>query len=427
MASIPKNEFFKTALKIFSSHQSATKDERGAISVIFAVLFSGFLVIGLLALVIDVGVLYQERRTLQNAADATALAIAQECAELASGGTAILCQSSNLAQANQFAGKNSDDGKTRVLQVCGLGSVGLSPCPASTNRQFDCKDTSLTGVEQYVRVRTTSLTGQGESIVKFFFAPFLKDSIDGVSLRSCAQVAWGVATEAPVVYPLALPICFYQDQAEKQHNAYDENDPTYLPAEDCPYTPIGSPSPIQIDVPVIKGMAMFTAINEVDSGCPTIFDPVIVEIGDVLTPIAPGNANDIASICLNIVRSLGYTQTQNAAYQAFLQDFVLGKTLYIPVIKDLDCGGASNCKRLKVGYFFSVIVKGIKLKNVIEVGFGKSGPQNVAANTGWKNSDCEANTYCFYGKFTRATPPGRPIKVDPNQPNTGVNKVILLP
>ena len=427
MAITPKNGTRETFLSNIHSLKSAKQSEQGAISVIFAVLLSSFLVIGLLALVIDVGVLYQERRTLQNSADATALAIAQECAELSSGGTAVLCQSSNLNQASEFAGKNSDDGKTRVFEVCGIGRPGLSACPPSLNRQFDCKDESLAGVDQYVRVRTTSLTTSGGSKIQFFFAPFLENSIDGVSMRSCAQVAWGAATEAPVVYPLALPICFYQDLAEKQHNAYDENNPLYLPEEDCPYTPIGVSSPIQIDVPVIKGMAMFTEINGVNSGCPTIFNPVIIKLGDILTPIAPGNANDIASICLDTVRSLGYSQTQNAAYQAFLNDFVLGKTLYIPVIKDLDCGGAPNCKRLKVGYFFSVIVKGIKLKNVIEVGYGKSGPQNAASQSGWKNADCDANTYCFYGKFTRATPPGRPVKVDPNQPNTGVNKVILLP
>jgi len=408
--------------------QDISQSERGAISVIFGVLLSGFLVVGLLALVIDVGVLYQERRTLQNAADATALAIAQECAELNSGSAApILCQSTNLIPASQFSGKNSDDGKTNVSQVCGIGSAALTPCPPSSSKQFDCKDSSLSGVEQFVRVRTTSLSSDGQSSVRYFFAPFLKNAINSVSMRACAQVAWGAATEAPVVYPLALPICFYQDLFENQHNAYDENDPIYLPAEDCPYTPIGSPSPIQLDIPVVKGMAMFTAINGANSGCPSIFNPVIVKLGDILTPIAPGNGNDIASICSATVQSLGYNQTQNLAYQNYLRDFVLGKTLYVPVIKELDCPDPRGCKRLKVGYFFSVIVKGIKVKNVFEVGFGKSGPSNIASNSGWENVDCSSNSYCFYGKFTRATPPGRPTKVDPNQPNTGVNKVLLLP
>jgi len=407
--------------------------EKGAISVIFAVLFSGFLIIGLLALVIDVGVIYQERRTLQNAADATALAIAQECAEMNAGsGTPILCQSANLTQASQFSGKNSDDGKTSVSQVCGLGSAGLTPCLPSSSKQFDCKDSSLSGVEQFVRVRTSSLSSDGQPFVRYFFAPFLKNAVDNVSMRACAQVAWGAATDAPVVYPLALPICFYQDLAEKQHNAFDENDPIYLPSEDCPYTPVGSPSPIQIDIPVVKGMAMFTAVNGVNSGCPSIFDPIIVEVGDILTPIAPGNGNDIASICSDTVESLGYTQTQNLAYENFLKDFVLGKTLYIPVIRELDCPELAfknfqGCKRLKVGYFFSVIVKGIKVKNVIEVGYGRSGPSNIASQLGWKNTDCSSNSYCFYGRFTRATPPGIPKKIDPNQPNTGVNKVLLLP
>lgn len=400
--------------------------DRGAVSALLAVLFSSSLVIVLFAIVIDVGIIYQERRTLQNAADATALAIAQECAELGSGNP-TLCQSINLTPASDIANRNSDDGKTSITEVCGLGSQNLDACPPSTNLQFDCKDSSLVGVDQYVRVRTGTLSKDSERKLEFIFAPLLEDANPNYSLRACAQVAWGAASEAPVVYPLALPICFYQDAIQKQHNAYNENNPEYLPAEDCPFTPVGSATPIQIDVPVIKGMAMFTAINGVNSGCPTIFDPRIVEVGDVLTPIAPGNPGEIVGICDPTLRQLGYAQTQNKAYENYLKDFVLEKTLYVPVIQYLDCGGASNCKRLKVGYFFSVIVKGIKLKNLVEVGYGKSGPSSIAMGVGWIGSDCDSNTYCFYGKFTRTTPPGPPRKIDPDQPNTGVNKVVLLP
>jgi Flp pilus assembly protein TadG len=400
--------------------------ERGAISVIFAILISSSLILALLAIVVDVGVIYQERRTLQNSADATALAVAQECAEINNTNPTptTLCQSGDLSPASTFAGRNSDDGKTRVAIVCGKGSASLQECPPSTGGQFDCKDSSLAGVEQYVRVRTETLSRNDVGTLKFFFAPFLENSNDSFSLKACAQVAWGAASEAPVVFPLALPICFYADAAEKQHNAYDENSKYYEPSENCPYTPVGSTVPIQIDVQVLKGMAMFTAINGSDSGCPTVFDPVIIKIGDFLTPIAPGNANVIASICEPAVRNLGYTGTINTAYEDYLKDFVLGKTLYVPVINELYNGDG---KKLKVGYFFSVIVKGLKLKNVIEVGHGESGPASQVTKTGWKSTDCTSNTYCFYGKFTRTTPPGPPKKLDPNQPNTGVNKIVLLP
>ena len=400
--------------------------ERGAISVIFAILISSSLIFALLAIVVDVGVIYQERRTLQNAADAVALAVAQECAETTNETptSTILCQSGVLGPASTFAGRNSDDGKTRVAFVCGKGSPSLQECPSSTGGQFDCKDSSLAGVEQYVRVRTETLSRNNLGTLKFFFAPFLENSNDSFSLKACSQVAWGAASEAPVVFPLALPICFYADAAEKQHDAYDENSKYYEPSDDCPYTPVGSTVPIQIDIQVIKGMAMFTEINGLNSGCPTVFTPVIIKIGDFLTPIAPGNANVIASICEPTVRNLGYTGTQNKAYEDYLRDFVLGKTLYVPVINQLYDGDG---KKLKVGYFFSVIVKGLKLKNLIEVGYGQSGPTSQVTKSGWKSTDCGSNTYCFFGKFTRTTPPGPPKKIDPNQPNTGVNKIVLLP
>ncbi|MEY4573691.1 MAG: hypothetical protein RLZ10_2993, partial [Bacteroidota bacterium] len=166
--------------------------ERGAISVIFAILISSSLILGLLAIVVDVGVIYQERRTLQNAADATALAVAQECAEItttagSSTSSAILCQSENFNAASTFAGRNSDDGKTRVAVVCGLGAgSSLVGCPASTGGQFDCQDSSLAGVEQYVRVRTETLSRNDIGALKFFFAPFLKNNNDSFSLKACA-------------------------------------------------------------------------------------------------------------------------------------------------------------------------------------------------------------------------------------------------
>jgi hypothetical protein len=407
-------------------HKTDSK-ERGAISVIFAILISSSLILALLAIVVDVGVIYQERRTLQNAADATALAVAQECAEInnSTPTSTTLCQSGDLSPASTFAGKNSDDGKTRVAIVCGLGAgSNLVECPASTGGQFDCKDSSLAGVEQYVRVKTETLSRNNIGALKFFFAPFLENSDDSFSLKACAQVAWGAASEAPVVFPLALPICFYADAALKQHNAYDENNRYYEPSENCPYTPVGSTVSIQIDERVLRGMAMFTGINGIDSGCPTVFNPVIIKIGDFLTPIAPGNANDIASICEPAVRNLGYTGTQNKAYEDYLKNFVLEKTLYVPVITKLV---ANDPNKLQVGYFFSVIVKGLKLKNVIQVGYGESGPANQVTTTGWKSTDCASSTYCFYGKFTRTTPPGPPKQLDPNQPNTGVSKIVLLP
>ena len=54
--------------------------DRGAISALAAVLFGSGVLLGMAALVVDVGLLYTERAQLQNGADAAAVEVAQICA-----------------------------------------------------------------------------------------------------------------------------------------------------------------------------------------------------------------------------------------------------------------------------------------------------------------------------------------------------------
>ena len=81
--------------------------------------------VGMGALVIDIGALYVERRELQNGADAAALAVAQDCVEgdCGSGGGA--------AQAQKYANLNANDGVSALdpSTPCGVGP-GLAACSA---------------------------------------------------------------------------------------------------------------------------------------------------------------------------------------------------------------------------------------------------------------------------------------------------------
>ena len=69
--------------------------------------------LGMGALVIDVGQLYAERRELQNGADAAALAVAQDCA----GGDCL----DETTTADTYADDNAHDGEAGVDEVCGSG------------------------------------------------------------------------------------------------------------------------------------------------------------------------------------------------------------------------------------------------------------------------------------------------------------------
>ncbi|NDG09887.1 MAG: hypothetical protein EB112_04240, partial [Actinobacteria bacterium] len=83
------------------------KSESGGATAFVALFVSAFLLFGSIALSIDSGVLYLERRTLSNAAQSSALALARECIERPTN-----CSSYGLIQT--LANENSPDGLTTV-------------------------------------------------------------------------------------------------------------------------------------------------------------------------------------------------------------------------------------------------------------------------------------------------------------------------
>ena len=109
----------------------ARGDEGGAIIVLAAVLI--FVMVGMAALVIDVGAIRDEKRELQNGADAAALAVARSCArgEVCTQATATRL-SAGLVTANSGANSASvvldrGIGQVTVVAGTGLGSDGVLP------------------------------------------------------------------------------------------------------------------------------------------------------------------------------------------------------------------------------------------------------------------------------------------------------------
>ena len=157
------------------------RDERGAVGVLVALLI-GTVLLGLGALVIDVGQLYQERAELQNGADAAALAVAKSCAT----GT---CTPSLAAQ---YANENASaltGGKAAASLVCGSGTLGA--CPAGTDALTDCPSAPSTGMG-YVDVHTSTQTPAGTVIPPTFAQALLGNgNYKGTTVLACAQAAWG--------------------------------------------------------------------------------------------------------------------------------------------------------------------------------------------------------------------------------------------
>ncbi|GGL88896.1 pilus assembly protein TadG-related protein [Nakamurella endophytica] len=141
-------------------------DDRGAVGVLVAVLLVPMLL--LTALVVDVGTAYVERRQLQNAADAAALAVAADCGRGACGNTATTA--TTLAAAN-------------------VGRSGTTAIATVTGHQ--------------VTVRTSGP-------VDYTFAPLI--GIRGRTVGASSTAGWGAPTGGRSVLPLAFSWCSFQAQ-----------------------------------------------------------------------------------------------------------------------------------------------------------------------------------------------------------------------
>lgn len=188
--------------------------ERGAVSSIVAVLLMGGTVMGMLALTVDVGNAWSERRQLQNGADATALALASDCA----AGREAACTGDPVGSLTPLAGGNADDGRSDV-EVCyrsgGSFSFVGTPCPTGDYGQLTkCIPTPdwLTSDFPYVETKTRTRSADGSTTIlpKFFSQMLLGGPGDDVSVEACARATWGPPTSYTGTIPFVLSACEWQ-------------------------------------------------------------------------------------------------------------------------------------------------------------------------------------------------------------------------
>ncbi|HEX6235572.1 MAG TPA: pilus assembly protein TadG-related protein [Acidimicrobiales bacterium] len=148
--------------------------------------------LGMGALVIDIGAIYQERRELQNGADAAALAVAKDCA----AGDCL----DELSTAQHFANENANDGASNVPLVCGDGPGLDATC--------DVTPPEAEGADGWVRVDTTTLKPGGGTRIDFVLAPFLDAANVGRTVKASAVAAWGPAGGLETI-PLIFSECEY--------------------------------------------------------------------------------------------------------------------------------------------------------------------------------------------------------------------------
>ena len=168
---------------------------RGAVAVLVAVLIGSGVLLGMAALVVDVGQLYQNRAELQNGADAAALAVAKSCA-------AGSCAPSTAAQYATGNASKLTGGNAYVNFVCGVTgvhgtvSVGAGTCPVATKNV--CPANPPAG-RNYVDVETSTLMSGGSHLLPPVFAETLTGTHTGSTVYACAQAQWdGPATTATI-------------------------------------------------------------------------------------------------------------------------------------------------------------------------------------------------------------------------------------
>jgi hypothetical protein len=199
--------------------------ERGAVMTIFAVLVAGGVVMGMLALTIDVGYVMAERRQLQNAADATSLALASRCAN-----DPAQCDPDNVADLldlnSRDAASGYDSRADALNGACGralpAGSALTDVCLSSTDnaeitdlRECPPIPTWLTGagtaipyVETYSRTESTD----GSTILPKFFSQLLSGGGPDNTVHACARAAWGPPGDYAATIPLTISTCEWDAQ-----------------------------------------------------------------------------------------------------------------------------------------------------------------------------------------------------------------------
>jgi len=354
-------------------------ENRGSVTILVTAIVASGLLMGLLAIVVDVGRALSERRLVQNGADAAALAVAGICARDPRACTPAEVSTIGRSLADANAGP---DGVSTVDEICGTGQLGT--CRSTVAHAWECQ--SPDRFPQFARVRVQTLEADGGGTVPPIFAQAINQG--GVGLWACAQATWGAARSAEVTFPIALSACDYKSETDAVIEIFQE--PSFVPGQ--------GPTCIVRDADgnerVLQDMVNGFFYVQLDDQRRDCTQPVRVSIGDVLD-----RSTNIVQLCGN-------------RYEQALQSLI-GKESALPIFDRINPGGLGNAQ-MRVASFVSFRLQGYRLGGGREFG---------SPPGGWPQG-CRANNRCLFGTFGRAiTSTG----VDPGAPNLGLQSVQLIP
>ncbi|GAB7050321.1 pilus assembly protein TadG-related protein [Catenuloplanes indicus] len=233
---------------IFSRNR---RGDRGAVTALVAILLTGGVLLGMGALVVDVGRIYAEREELLTGADAAAWAVANQCA------VSLSPCSAYTASAQSYANLNASDGAVTVSLVCGLNPKisSASTCPAentsstSLSRCIGTRAAAIaaagSGAVGYVEVYTSTKNPDGSTLLPPVFARALAGGANnnGTPVGACSRVTWNTPTTVGPVSSIAAAVtaCVYNGLTTNGTNYPTTVKPIHILGDNAAHT--GCPAP----------------------------------------------------------------------------------------------------------------------------------------------------------------------------------------
>ncbi len=184
--------------------------EHGAVVTVVAVLLAGGVLLGFLALSLDVGQILVEKRQLQNSADAAAVSLAQSC-----GRNNCVAGADSLAN---LVDNNANDKVSGIQSQCATNMPGstLPACGSASGTWADCSPlppalAAMTGLP-YVEVRTRTQTANGAGRNNFMqnWIAGLNGNSTTSSAGACARAAVGTPADLDSELPITFSGCDWQ-------------------------------------------------------------------------------------------------------------------------------------------------------------------------------------------------------------------------
>lgn len=252
--------------------------------------------LGMVAFAVDVGALYQERRELQNGADAAAIAIAEDCAL----GAAPCTNAVAMVTAKSFADANAGDGVAAIDTVVLDVSAKTVSVAVSTERQG------------------------GGTVFQPFFAQVV--GFNGATVHAAATAAWGFPSGLAT-----LPLIISQCEWERETNSGADLHPdTVLPPTGTPTLlkfHTGNGAAVHDDCAAVAGQD-----SDGDGRMPGGFGWLDTGGGDCEAETDEG---------LWVDTDPG-SSPSNGCNAAELRDEILNKIVFIPWFDDLQGNGANG-------------------------------------------------------------------------------------